>query len=447
MRINKFAKAIATCAVASACVFGAVALTGCGSNDSGELTSDTGLTGGVAATVNGEEVSEDKVTRAINNLRLSYNYTDQDEWKDFLKQANQTPESLRYSILGTYVNELLVRQCADQLGVSVSDEEVDEKVQSMASQYSTEEAWENALKGAGYVDGIQEYKEAITYAMLQEKINGIYAEEAEKDMKDNKNVLSAVNESISQYDGAKKTSMVLFSSDEEILAKSTRKKIADGEMTIEEAAKEYSISSSAKEDSGDMGWNVLNQYDDEYTGILSDLEKKGAVSKATETENGWVVVQLKEIYKAPKKVSKLSSVPEEFVTEIKSNAVESKTSDKFDDWVDGLKGEQDVVVNPMPDNLPYWVDMSGDYTEDEMKKINDEAYEDVVGEVAAEEAEDSAVEGDSNESSDASGDQAGEGSEAESSDNGEAADEGSGESEGESNEEADAQADSADSGE
>lgn len=431
MRINKLAKTLAACVVASTCVFGAAALTGCGSSDSGELTSDTGLTGGVAATVNGEEVPEDKVTRSINNLRLSYSYTDQDKWKDFLKQANQTPESLRYSILGTYVNELLVKQCADKLGVSVSEEEVNEKVQNMASKYTTEEAWENALKEAGYIDGIQEYKEAITYAMLKEKINEIYSEEAEKDMKDNKNVLSAVNESISQYDGAKKTSMVLFSSDEEILAKSTRKKIADGEMTIEEAAKEYSISSSAKKDSGDMGWNVLKQYDDEYTDIISGLEKKGAVSKATETENGWVVVQLKEVYKAPKKVSSLNSVPEDFVTKIKSDAVTNNASDKFDDWVDGLKGEQDVVVNPMPDNLPYWVDMSGDYSEDEIKKINDEAYEDVVGEVAAEEVEDSAVEGDSEEGHDASDDQAAEGA---------------GESGGESTGEADAQTDSADSG-
>ena len=153
------------------------------------------------------------------------------------------------------------------------------------------------------------------------------------------------------------------------------------------------------------------------------------------------------MYKAPKKVSKISDVPEDFATQIKTTETQTRASNKYNDWLDTVQEQQDVVVNPMPDNLPYWVDMSGEYTEEEMKEINDKAYEELVGEVAAEEAEDDTVEDNAKEGEEASGDQAAEGSEGESSDNGEAAAEGSRESGGESSGESDAQADSADSGE
>lgn len=443
MKINMFGKILITIALVSACAFGTIVLTGCGS-DSGELKSDTGLTGGVAGSVNGEEIPEDKITRTVNNIRINYGYTDEDAWKQFLKSSNYTVESLRYSLLGGEIEELLVKQCADQLGVSVTDEEIDAKVESISSQYSTQDAWEKALEQAGYENGIEGYRDSLKYLMLQEKINEIYSKEAQKEMKSNKNVLSAINESISQYDGAKKSSVILFASDDGAQAKAVRKQIANGELTFSEAAKKYSTDSSTKDNGGNMGWDKLSQFDEEYTAILDGLTKEGQLSKATSTENGWAIVQLDEVYKAPKKVKTISSVPEEFVTEIKTTEAQSRAQDKYNSWLDTVQSQQDVVVNPMPSNLPYWVDLSGEYTEDEMKKINDEAYKDLVGEVAAEEAEDDAVEDNAKEEDGASEDQQKAGDQAESGDNASGEDD---QGEGASNGEQDAEADSANSGE
>lgn len=425
MKLNKLAKLLITGALASGCMLGAIALTGCDASSSDELTSDTGLTGGVAGSVNGVEIPEDRITRAVNNIRLNYGYTEEDDWKNFLKQSNYTVEAMRYTILGGYIDEELVKQCADQLGVTVTEEEIDEKVNSMSSQYSSQEAWENAVNEVGYENGIEGYREELKYNILQEKIQKIYNDEATAEMEKNKNVISAINESISTYDGAKKSSMVLFSSDNEILAKSIRKQINDGEITIEEAAKEYSIDSATKDNGGDMGWDSINQQDEQYTAILDELDKVGEVSKATSTDNGWAIVELKDIYKAPKKVTKVSSVPEDFVTEIKTNAISSNTSEKYSDWLSDTKDQQDVVVNPMPDNLPYWVDMSGEFTEEEAKEINDDAYKELVGEAAAEETEAAADENE-NQESEASSDSSSAASEdgssaAESADGGESA--------------------------
>ena len=52
-----------------------VLLAGCNSN---------GMTGGVAATVNGTEISEDTITQYINDMRSSNGLTDDDSWAEYL---------------------------------------------------------------------------------------------------------------------------------------------------------------------------------------------------------------------------------------------------------------------------------------------------------------------------------------------------------------------------
>ena len=53
----------------------AIGLVSCGKSDV------KGLTGGTAATVNGVEIPEDKVTTFIENMRKHNNITDEDQWK------------------------------------------------------------------------------------------------------------------------------------------------------------------------------------------------------------------------------------------------------------------------------------------------------------------------------------------------------------------------------
>ncbi len=130
-----FATLVAT-ALGCALVF---ALSGCSSEEENNeiLESDTGLTGGVAATVNGTEIEEDKVTRAINNMRLNYNYAEDEDWKEYLKGQNETPQSMRDQTLGTLINQELVLQFADQRGVTTTDEEIQSYVDKMKENYTT----------------------------------------------------------------------------------------------------------------------------------------------------------------------------------------------------------------------------------------------------------------------------------------------------------------------
>ena len=92
MKKLSFAKSLASVSLAAVCALGIV---GCS-----EQTSDTPTyTGGVAATVNGVEIPEDKVTQAIQDIRAQMSLTDEDAWGKWLAENDYTPESVREEIV------------------------------------------------------------------------------------------------------------------------------------------------------------------------------------------------------------------------------------------------------------------------------------------------------------------------------------------------------------
>ena len=380
--ILKFAVATA---LSACCLAGIV---GCTADEEAipeELTSDTGLTGGVAATVNGVEIEEDKVTRAINNFRLNNSYTEEDEWKDYLERRKYTPESIRYEMLGSLIDQELVKQCAGQLGVSTDEEEIQSYVDKMAEQYSSEEAWLNAVDEAGWTDGVDGYKEALHFSILEKKLQDQFDAEVEASLENEDTLVAVLDDSKTSYDGAKRSSHILFSSDDEELANEVREKILNGELSFADAVAEYSTDDTTKENGGDVGWDKTNSFVTEYTEALSGLENVGDISEVTESKYGYHIIELTDTWTAPETITSSSDMPEEFVEAIKENTIETDGEKNYTDWLDSMRPANEIVVNPMPDNVPYYVDMSDVYSEEEADEINQKALDELINGTAAEE--------------------------------------------------------------
>lgn len=384
MKMNRFLKFALATALSACCIAGVV---GCTSSDEeaipDELTSDTGLTGGVAATVNGTEIEEDKVTRAINNFRLNNSYTEEDEWKDYLEKRKYTPESIRYEMLGSLIDQELVKQCAEQLGVTTDDEEIQSYVDKMAEQYSSEEAWLNAVDEAGWQDGVDGYKEALHFSILEKKLQDQFDAQVEASLEDEATLVAKLDESKTTYDGAKRTSHILFSTDDQELANEVREKIANGEMSFADAVAEYSTDDTTKENGGDVGWDKTNSFVTEYTEAIGTLENVGDISEVTESKYGYHIIELTDVWTAPETITSSSDMPEEFVTEIKTNTIDTEGNTNYEDWLDGLHPQNEIVVNPMPEDVPYNVDMSGVYSEEEADEINQKALDELINGTAA----------------------------------------------------------------
>ncbi len=165
MKKLSFAKSLASVGLAAVCALGIV---GCS-----EQTSDTPTyTGGVAATVNGVEIPEDKVTQAIQDIRAQMSLTEEDAWGQWLADNDYTPESVREEIVNSFVDQELVKQGGEAEGITADPTEIDQYVETMRGHYDSDSAWAEALEAVGMTE--DEYRHNIALSLvsqqLQEKV-------------------------------------------------------------------------------------------------------------------------------------------------------------------------------------------------------------------------------------------------------------------------------------
>ena len=134
-----------------------------------------------------------------------------------------------------------------------------------------------------------------------------------------------------------------------------------------------------------MGWDRLTTFVTEYTDALSGLNEGEVTKDLVESKYGWHIIMVTDVFEAPETVESLDQIPAEFQEEIRTTASETDSQTAMDDWLLEMKQTSDVVINPMPENVPYDVDMSGEYTQEEMDEINKKADDELAGKVAEEE--------------------------------------------------------------
>ena len=252
MKMSKLLKSMITAGVMA--VF-AVSLAACSGSSSGS--------GAAAATVNGVSIPESDITKTIESVRTQSGLDTEEAWGQFLVSNNMTPESVREQIIDSYVNQELIKSGAAELGVSVDSSEVDTYVDSMKANFGDDEAWKEALQQAGFTE--ESYRESIETSLLQQKISAHFEESAEVTDED---VLDSAKMYASYYDGAKRSSHILFDAGDEATAADVLARIKSGDLDFADAAKQYSKDSSA-EKGGDVGWDRTTTFVTEYQEALA----------------------------------------------------------------------------------------------------------------------------------------------------------------------------------
>ncbi len=138
----------------------------------------------------------------------------------------------------------------------------------MKSNYDSDEKWQSALEQAGMTE--DEYRSEIE---LQLKAKELYNTFTSSEEPSNDDMLQYAQMYASAYDGAKRSSHILFDSDDEATAQDVLNKINSGELDFAEAAKQYSKDTGSKDAGGDVGWDKTSSFVKEYTDALSGLEK------------------------------------------------------------------------------------------------------------------------------------------------------------------------------
>ena len=359
MKYARLLKSLFAIGMAAACICALAACSGQGNASSA-----------VAASGNGISIAEDEVTQIIQSNRTAYSMEDEDSWGQALVDADMTPESYREQVINSLVDEQLLKNGAESLGVTVDSSEIDSHVDSIKAQLGIEndEGWAEALQRAGFTE--EEYRENINDQLVQQAVTKHFQDETELSDDD---LLEEAQDYVSYYDGAKRSSHILIGVDDtsdEAAMKEAREKaqdlldqINDG-ADFAELAKENSTDTGSAEKGGDVGWDVLSSFVTEYTDALADLDE-GEVSGLVESQYGIHIIKVTEVFTAPKKLKKVSDLPEAFQETITNMAKQTKSSEAYDKWLEEQREAAAVTINPMPADVPYNVDLSKYKTEDE----------------------------------------------------------------------------------
>lgn len=351
MKKMNFLKIACAAALSAACCFAAV---GCSQtkSDSGDVSvSDTSE--GVAATVNGTEIGEKAVTSYIANFRSMSNLESDADWAQWLVDNNYTAADIREEVINYYASQELIRQAAEENDIKVESSEIDSQVQQMRSYYDSDEDWENALKQIGTTES--QYRSLLEISMLQQALQEKVAQPEDPTGEE---LLQYAQMYATYYNGAKKSSHILFNSDDEATAQEVLDKINSGELDFAEAAKEYSQDEGSKEDGGNVGWDKLTSFVDEYQTALDGLEE-GQVSGLVTSSYGIHIIKCTQVFNAPEEVTSIDQLPSEFMDSIKSTLESSAKQQAYSQWYQDYKSNADIQINDMPSGLVYDVSLDG----------------------------------------------------------------------------------------
>ena len=388
MKPERVFKVACAAGLAMACMCGVSA---CSSGESQE-----GLTGGVAATVNGVEIQEDDVTTTIQNMRESYSLSDEDSWGSYLSSIGYTPETLREEMVDSLVDQELQKQGAQERGVTVADTDINAVVDGIKANYDSDDKWQQALQQAGF-ESEDDYRETVSESLLANALLDSFEAEEPTD----EDVVAYASENIS-FDSSKCSSHILFDANDKETAQSVLDQINAGTLDFAEAAKEYSTDTGSAEGGGDVGWDQLSSFVTEYQTALDGLSV-GQVSGLVESDYGWHIIKCTDEFTVPDEITSIDQLPTEFADTYRDTLRQQSQQDTYQAWFDEYKEGADIVINDMPANVPYNVDMSQYETEDESAEADADATAestegtegDASADAAAENgaAEDTAAEG------------------------------------------------------
>ena len=308
--------------------------------------------GGVAATVNGENIMEDDVSAYIAQIRISYDLEDDTRWADYLVANELTPEEVRSNVVNLLAQEKIIAAAAAEAGIEIPETEIDTAIESVKSQYASDEEFTQSLKAQDMTEEKlrDTYKQ---YSLIQQVRNQLVPDPEPTE----EQIQAAIDQEAPKYDGAKRSSHILFSLDDKEKAQDVLYQVRwSSAERFAEAAKQYSTDSSA-ENGGDVGWDKLRTYVEEYQTALDNLSLNQVTPELVESEFGYHIIRCTDVFNYTEGMTR-DDIPQEILDKILSSLKSSLESQAYTDYVTQLVENSEIVINDMPGGLPYDVDIS-----------------------------------------------------------------------------------------
>ena len=337
------------------------------------------LTGGVAATVEGQSIGEDTITRQIMATRSSMGYESDADWASYLSSNGMTPESYRESLIESYARTYLLQLAEKEHDITVSDEEIDQAWDDTVANYGSEETFVSLLESIRMTE--ESYRSSLESSLAQEKLRDAVAPVEEPT---DEEIIAYANENLASYNDARRSSHILIKVDEDAddttreeahrKAQEILDKLNAGNITFEDAAKEYSEDSSA-EAGGDVGWDKLTTFVTAYQDALSQLQP-GQMSGIVETTYGYHIILCTDLFHVDGEVTSIDQIPEALRDQFAETIKSTEQQTAYNAWLDQYIEDADITINPMPEDVPYNVDMDAAASDDGASGDDESASDD-----------------------------------------------------------------------
>lgn len=244
----------------------------------------------IVAVLDEDVILRSELEQAVNNVKNQY-----------AKQAGQLPPDpiLEKQVLERLILQRLQINRAKEIGIRVSDAELNQTIQGIASSNKMSlEQFQARLQQEGL--GYEDYRNNLRDELMQQRLRQSYVQsrvqvsesEVEQFVAGQKaagpevllaNLLVAMPESPSAEQIATAKRKI----------DGIRELISKGEMTFKAAAIRYSDAQNAL-DGGEIGWRAYDSIPPQFTSLIANM-KPGEVSQSVRGPSGYQLIQVVEV--------------------------------------------------------------------------------------------------------------------------------------------------------
>ncbi|HVM12834.1 MAG TPA: peptidylprolyl isomerase [Egibacteraceae bacterium] len=274
-----------------------------------------------AATVNGEEIPIAEVQERFDAVRENPQFAEQLEGEE----GEAFEQQVQAEILTGLIRSRLLHQGAEELGVELTEEDIDAKREEIIEEVGGEEAFEQIVEDNNLTE------ETIRSQLRDLAMQDLVGEELTADLAaDDEEVQAAYDETY----GTASARHILTETEDE--ANQVLERLEAGE-DFGELAAEVSTDPSASENQGDLGEFSRDQMVPEFSDAVFAAEE-GETIGPVESQFGFHVIEVLEIDEGPPIEDVEDELREDLLSEERDQAVQ--------EWLVEQSQAAEVTVNP-----------------------------------------------------------------------------------------------------
>ena len=236
----------------------------------------------VAAKVNGEVVKKSELDAQVAKLKEQYpNMFDGADGEGRLLDFKQR-------LLDNMINQVLIKQAAKDKGITVTEKEIDEKIDELKAGFESEEQFVSVMQQSGM--DIDTLREQIREQLINEQIVATLVEETKVSDAEIKEYYEGNTSNFAEQ-AAVHAAHILFDADDKATAEKVLAEVKTG-GNFGALAKEYSKDAASAANGGDLGWPT-SAYVPEFQAAAEKL-LPGQISDLVQSQYGYHIIKLIE---------------------------------------------------------------------------------------------------------------------------------------------------------